>query len=46
MAIYSNDENVKLCSIKNSVIRADKLQEWLFTGLTKDIQVEYLFHGA
>lgn len=46
MAIYSNDENVKLCSIKNSVIRADKLQEWLFTELTKDILVEYLFHGA
>ena len=46
MAIYPNDENVKLCSIKNSVIRAGKLQEWLFTELTKDIQVEDLFHCA
>ena len=25
---------------------ADKLQERLFTELTKDIQAEYLFHGA
>ena len=46
MAIYSNNENVKLCSDKNSVIPADKLQEWLFTELIKDIQAEYLFHGA
>lgn len=46
MSIYSNDENVKLCSDKNSVIRADKLQVPLFTELTKDIQVEYLFHSA
>ena len=25
---------------------ADRLQEELFTQLTKDIQAEYLFHGA
>ena len=25
---------------------ADRLQEKIFTQLTKDIQAEYLFHGA
>jgi len=29
-----------------SVELADRLQEELFTQLTKDIQAEYLFHGA